>query len=59
MAGHSKWKTIKKSKEAEDSKRSALFTRLAKEILQAVKLGESGDVDFNPMLKVAIDRAKA
>lgn len=59
MAGHSKWKTIKRTKEAEDAKRSALFTRFSKEILTAVKLGESGDVDFNPMLKVAIDKAKA
>lgn len=59
MAGHSKWNNIKRTKEAQDKKRAKIFTKISKDITNAVKLGETGDPDFNPMLKVAIDKAKA
>ena len=58
MAGHSKWKTIKRAKAATDSKRGALFTRLIREITMAAKLG-GGDPGGNPRLRTAIDNAKA
>jgi YebC/PmpR family DNA-binding regulatory protein len=58
MAGHSKWKTIKRAKAATDKKRSSLFTRLIREITMAAKLG-GGDPGGNPRLRTAIDNAKA
>jgi RNA polymerase sigma factor (sigma-70 family) len=54
MAGHSKWKTIKRAKAATDNKRGALFTRLIREITMAAKLG-GGDPGGNPRLRTAID----
>lgn len=39
MAGHSKWHNIQKTKGAQDAKRANLFTKIAKEILVAVKEG--------------------
>ncbi len=58
MAGHSKWKTIKRAKSATDKKRGVLFTRLIREIMMAAKLG-GGDPSGNPRLRTAIDNAKA
>ena len=44
MSGHSKWHNIQKTKGAADAKRSAAFTKIAKEIIVAVKEGGgSGD----------------
>ena len=43
MSGHSKWHNIQKTKGAADAKRSATFTKIAKEIIVAVKQGGSGD----------------
>ena len=43
MSGHSKWHNIQKTKGAADAKRSAAFTKIAKEIIVAVKQGGSGD----------------
>jgi YebC/PmpR family DNA-binding regulatory protein len=59
MAGHSKWANIKRAKGANDAKRSAVFNRISKEITVAARLGESGDLNFNPMLRVSVDKAKA
>ena len=39
MSGHSKWHNIQKTKGAADAKRSAAFTKIAKEIIVAVKQG--------------------
>ncbi|GAB1342427.1 YebC/PmpR family DNA-binding transcriptional regulator [Gemmatimonas sp.] len=58
MAGHSKWKTIKRAKAATDKKRSSIFTRHIREITMAAKLG-GGDPGGNPRLRTAIDNAKA
>ncbi len=59
MSGHSKWSTIKRKKGAEDAKRSKLFTRLTREIVTAVRQGGGGDMEFNPRLRLAVDKAKA
>lgn len=58
MSGHSKWSTIKRKKAANDAKRGAQFTRLAREIAIAAREG-GGDPDLNFALRLAIDRAKA
>ncbi|MGZ8377390.1 MAG: YebC/PmpR family DNA-binding transcriptional regulator [Gemmatirosa sp.] len=57
MAGHSKWKTIKRAKAATDAKRSAVFTKLIREITVAAKAG-GGDPEHNPRLRLAIDTAR-
>jgi YebC/PmpR family DNA-binding regulatory protein len=59
MAGHSKWANIKRTKEAQDKKRASTFTKLSQEITLAAKLGDSGEVGTNAMLKMAVDKAKA
>jgi YebC/PmpR family DNA-binding regulatory protein len=56
MAGHSKWKQIKRAKGAADAKRSQVFTKLGREITVAAKTG--ADPDANPRLRLAIDRAR-
>lgn len=58
MSGHSKWANIRVKKTAEDKKRSAIFTKMAKLILVAVKMGGGTDVNQNSQLKSVIDRAK-
>src|SRR5256885_6462521 len=57
MAGHSKWKQIKRKKAVTDQKRGAMFTRLIREITIAAKAG--GDPGGNARLRTAIDAAKA
>jgi YebC/PmpR family DNA-binding regulatory protein len=58
MSGHSKWSTIKRKKGAQDAKRGKVFSRLAKEISVAAKLG-GGDPDMNPRLRTVLLSAKA
>ncbi|EQA60892.1 MULTISPECIES: YebC/PmpR family DNA-binding transcriptional regulator [Leptospira] len=58
MSGHSKWATIKRKKDAIDSKRGAIFTRVGKEITVAAKMG-GGDPEGNPRLRLAILKAKS
>src|SRR5437870_1982905 len=58
MAGHSKWKQIKRKKAVADARRGALFTRLIREITIAAKQG-GGDPDGNARLRTAIDAAKS
>src|SRR3989442_12644892 len=57
MAGHSKWKQIKRKKAVTDARRGALFTKLIREITIAAKQG-GGDPDGNARLRTAIDAAK-
>jgi YebC/PmpR family DNA-binding regulatory protein len=57
MAGHSKWSKVKRSKGALDVKRGALFSKLAKEITIAAKLG-GGDPAGNVRLRSAILSAR-
>jgi YebC/PmpR family DNA-binding regulatory protein len=58
MAGHSKWANIQHRKGAQDKKRGKLFTKLIREITTAAKMG-GGDLESNPRLRLAIDKAKA
>ena len=58
MAGHSKWANIKRRKGAQDAIRGKLFTKLIKEIMVAARMG-GGDLDANPRLRLAVDKAKA
>lgn len=57
MSGHSKWATIKHKKGAADKARGKLFAKLARQIEVAAKSG--GDVDTNPTLRAAVQKAKA
>ena len=58
MAGHSKFKNIQHRKGAQDKKRAKIFSRLAKEITVAAKMGMA-DPDSNPRLRTAILAARA
>jgi YebC/PmpR family DNA-binding regulatory protein len=58
MSGHSKWSTIKRQKGANDAKRGALFTKVAREISVAARQG-GGDPDANYRLRLAIDKARS
>jgi YebC/PmpR family DNA-binding regulatory protein len=58
MAGHSKFKNIMHRKGAQDKKRSAMFSKLSREITVAAKMG-TPDPDMNPRLRAAVMAAKA
>ncbi|TDT67847.1 YebC/PmpR family DNA-binding regulatory protein [Hypnocyclicus thermotrophus] len=58
MAGHSKWANIQHRKGRQDKARAKLFTKLAKELTIAARDG-GGDPNFNPRLRLALDKAKA
>ena len=58
MAGHSKFKNIMYRKGAQDKKRSALFSKLSREITVAAKMGLP-DPDMNARLRAAVLAAKA
>jgi len=57
MAGHSKWANIQHRKGRQDKLRSKLFSKLAKDIATASKIG-GPDPDMNPRLRLAIANAK-
>ena len=60
MSGHSKWHNIQKTKGAQDAKRAAAFTKIAKEMIVAVKEGGgSTDPNNNSRLATVITKAKA
>ena len=59
MSGHSKWHNIQKTKGAADAKRSQIFTKIAREMIVAVKTGGSGDPANNSRLATVITKAKA
>ena len=59
MAGHSKWKQIKRKKAVTDARRASSWTKVIREITVAAKRG-GGDPAGNPRLRLAaIDAAKA
>ena len=58
MAGHSKWANIQHRKGKQDAIRSKMFSKLAKEITVAAKMGDP-DPDKNPRLRLAIKAGKA
>lgn len=59
MSGHSKWANIKHKKAKSDEKRGREFTKVAKEIAIAVRMGGGPDPDSNSRLKLAIQKAKS
>ncbi|MDE1172046.1 MAG: YebC/PmpR family DNA-binding transcriptional regulator [Verrucomicrobium sp.] len=58
MAGHSHWANIKRTKGVADARRGQLFSKLAREVSMAAKLG-GGDPNFNPRLRRAVSAARA
>ena len=59
MSGHSKWHNIQKTKGAQDAKRAKTFTKIAREMIVAVREGASGDPANNSRLATVIAKAKA
>jgi YebC/PmpR family DNA-binding regulatory protein len=57
MAGHSKWKQIRRQKGVTDARRGQLFTKIAREITVAAKLG-GADPDANFRLRIAVQKAR-
>jgi YebC/PmpR family DNA-binding regulatory protein len=57
MSGHSKWSSIKHQKGVADAKRGQLFTRLAREIIVAVRAG-GGSPESNFRLRLAVQKAR-
>jgi YebC/PmpR family DNA-binding regulatory protein len=57
MAGHSKWANIKHRKGKADVKKGKIFSRIAKEIISATKLG-GPDPKSNPRLRLALQKAR-
>jgi YebC/PmpR family DNA-binding regulatory protein len=57
MSGHNRWTKIKHKKEASDSKRSKLWTKVIKELTISARLG-GGDINGNPRLRAAVDKAR-
>lgn len=58
MSGHSHWQTIRRKKESNDAKRGAVFTKVAREIVIAVREGGGGDPDSNIRLRMVMDKAR-
>ncbi|MBM4463174.1 MAG: YebC/PmpR family DNA-binding transcriptional regulator [Chloroflexi bacterium] len=57
MSGHSKWSTIKRAKGVADAKRGQIFTKLAKEIMVAVREGGS-NTEHNFRLRLIIQKCR-
>ena len=58
MAGHSHWAGIKHKKGKADKRRSAVFSKLSREITVAAKLGDKNP-DMNSRLRSAIQAARS
>jgi DNA-binding regulatory protein, YebC/PmpR family len=58
MSGHSKWATIKRKKEATDTKRSNMYAKLLRAIEVAAREG-GGNVEGNMTLASAVEKAKS
>src|SRR4029078_11540139 len=58
VAGHSKWANIQHRKGRQDEKRGKIWTRVIREIMAAPRQG-GGDLNANPRLRLAVDKAKA
>ena len=59
MSGHSHWQTIRRKKEANDAKKGAIFTKVAREIVIAVREGGGGDPETNIRLRMVLDKARS
>lgn len=58
MSGHSKWSTIKHKKAVLDARRGKAWSKCARAITMAAKMG-GGSASDNPRLRLAIDKAKS
>ncbi|AIN47235.1 YebC/PmpR family DNA-binding transcriptional regulator [Candidatus Palibaumannia cicadellinicola] len=58
MAGHSKWANTKHRKATQNAKRGKIFTKIIRELVTAARLGGE-NIDFNPRLRAAVDKALA
>jgi YebC/PmpR family DNA-binding regulatory protein len=58
MSGHNRWSKIKHKKEASDSKKSKVWTKVIKEITISARLG-GGDISGNPRLRAAVDKGRS
>ena len=58
MSGHSHWSTIRRKKEANDAKKGAVFTKVAREIVIAAREG-GGDPESNMRLRMVLDKARS
>jgi YebC/PmpR family DNA-binding regulatory protein len=58
VAGHSKWANIQHRKGRQDEKRGKIWTRCIREIMVAARQA-GGDINMNPRLRLAVDKAKA
>ncbi len=58
MSGHSHWSTIRRKKEANDAKKGAVFTKVAREIVIAAREG-GGDPESNIRLRMVLDKARS
>ena len=59
MSGHSKWKNIQRTKGAQDAKRARIFTKIAREMIVAVREGGGGDPVNNSRLAAVVAKAKS
>lgn len=57
MAGHNKWSSIKHKKAKTDAQKGKAFSKVAREIVMAVKIGGE-EQDMNPRLRLALQKAK-
>jgi YebC/PmpR family DNA-binding regulatory protein len=57
MSGHNRWSKIKHKKEASDSKKSKVWTKMIREITVSARTG-GGDISGNPRLRTAVDKAR-
>jgi YebC/PmpR family DNA-binding regulatory protein len=57
MSGHNRWSKIKHKKEASDSKKSKVWTKMIREITVSARAG-GGDIGGNPRLRTAVDKAR-
>ncbi|MCK4222243.1 MAG: YebC/PmpR family DNA-binding transcriptional regulator, partial [Dehalococcoidia bacterium] len=57
MSGHSKWSQIKRQKGVADARRGQLFTKLAREIIVAVREGGSS-LESNFQLRLVVQKAR-
>src|SRR4051794_22806464 len=57
MSGHNRWSKIKHKKEASDSKKSKVWTKVIREITVSSRVG-GGDINGNPRLRAAVDKAR-
>lgn len=58
MSGHNKWSTIKHKKARADAQRSKSWTKIVRELIVSARDG-GGDPEFNPSLRLAVQKAKA